>query len=52
MPECEPDPLPEAYLRLLEAQRYVTPQEQAERDEDTKRDQLASRIRRRLPRVY
>lgn len=42
----------EAYDRLIAAQRFVSPEEQAETEKEDQRDRLAARIRRRLPKVY
>lgn len=42
----------DAYDRLTAARRVVTPEEAEERQKDSAREQLAARIRRRLPRVY
>lgn len=44
--------LPDAYRRLIEAQRYVSDAERLQMEEDDKRESLAHKIRRRLPKVY
>ncbi|WP_387425155.1 hypothetical protein [Sphingomonas melonis] len=44
--------LPDAYRRLIEAQRYVSEAERLQIEEDDRRETLAYKIRRRLPKVY
>ncbi len=51
MPDTDP-PLPDAYLRLLAAQRVVPPEELAEMAADSARQKQRRRIKRRLPNVY
>lgn len=52
MPNTDAPPLPDAYRRLLDAQRVVTPEEQAWRAAEDKRDAQRRRIKRRLPKPY
>lgn len=42
----------ECYARLIAAQRIVSPEERLEAEMESKREQLAYRIKRRLPKVY
>lgn len=42
----------DAYSRLLAARRIVTPAEREEADKERKRDELRSKIRRKLQRVF
>lgn len=42
----------EAYDRLIAARREVTPLEQEEIKREAEREQLALKIRRRMPKVY
>jgi hypothetical protein len=51
MPTTE-DELPDAYLRLLRAQRSVDPYEREEMQRETDRESRENRIRRRYPKVY
>jgi hypothetical protein len=41
-----------AYDRLMAARRTVTPEEREQRREDSARQELRARIRRKLPKVY
>lgn len=45
-------PLPEAYRRLMAAQRSPTRQELEEIEAQEKREALQARFRRRMPKVY
>lgn len=42
----------DAYDRLIAARRDVTPQEREIAAEETERERLTAKIRRRLPKVY
>lgn len=42
----------ESYARLMAARRIITPTEREEAARERTRDELRSKIRRRLPRVY
>lgn len=42
----------ESYARLLAARRFVTPAEREETRMSQEQEELRSRIRRKLPRVY
>lgn len=42
----------ESYARLIAAQRIITPAEREEVAKERTRDELRSKIRCRLPRVY
>lgn len=44
--------LPDAYRRLIEAQRHISPEERQALDEEAARESRANRMRRKLPRVY
>ena len=46
------DDLPDAYVRLMRAQRRVSPEEQDEMARDQHRESTGNRIRRRLPKAY
>jgi hypothetical protein len=46
------DPAHEAYYRLLDAQREVTPHELAEMAKQDAENTQRNRIRRKLPKVY